>query len=87
MQTQSFARIYLNNKPHGADAPWPLQISKAKQLAVNGNKVEVHSPQYPGIDYCRQCGVQAVKPYLYVSEYSEFWRCKCGKMNYITQRT
>jgi len=86
MPTQTLARIYVNRKPIPPDAPWPIQRSRAKKLTVNGNQVEVHSPTYPGTDYCRQCEKQAVKPHLYLYESREFWRCTCGKMNYIPEK-
>ena len=83
---QNVGRIYLDGKPWGEDMPYPIQQTKIKGLVANGitkNRLELHKPVYPGVINCKQCGYMAVKPALMVYDTSEYWRCACGKMNYV----
>ncbi len=83
---QNVGRIYLDGKPWGEDKPYALQQIKIKSLVANGiarTRIELHKPVLPGVGHCKACGRMAVKPALMVYEKTEFWRCLCGKMNYV----
>lgn len=84
MPTPKLARIYVDGKPSNkVDAPWAIQQKIAKQMSVNGRRVEVHSPIYPGTAYCKNCMKMHVKPYTTVHEGYEFYRCVCGQINWV----
>jgi hypothetical protein len=55
-----------------------------RQYKQNGYKTHVgYARHAKGICYCQNCLAMVDKPYTYMYNGSEYWKCVCTKINYI----
>lgn len=64
---------------------WALAQTKKKQYMRNyPGRVEIHKARHlKGIAYCQQCGCATKDPYLATYERTDYWKCKCNKINFL----
>jgi len=85
MQNSTQARLFINGTRH-KDGTFPAMNHLKTDLVRQGYPKENLHVGYAiakGIFYCVACEVQSINPPSDFYGKDEFWRCKCGKINFI----
>lgn len=79
------ARLFMRQQRY-ADGTFPAMNYLKKDLNRQGvplTDMHVGYAVAKGTFYCAACEDQVVNPPSDFYQKAEFWRCKCGKINYV----